>query len=159
MGPAFAGTTKEGSSNGQTVIASEAKQSISRQRKYGLLRRFRLRSLSYGGRAAPRNDVVLVPDTTLPSRREAPEALMNFPPKEGVGNAGCPLHPQPRVRFALIKMHTSKRVHRLHPTFPHAMVLRLITCSPRRSGSFATVALRIERFCPARLSRTSLRKT
>src|SRR6266566_1947110 len=93
------------------------------------------------------------------SRREAPEALMNFPPKEGVGNAGCPLHPQPRVRFALIKMHTSKRVHRLHPTFPHAMVLRLITCSPRRSGSFATVALRIERFCPARLSRTSLRKT
>jgi len=24
-------------------------------------------------------------------------------PKEGVGNAGCPLHPQPRVRFALVK--------------------------------------------------------
>src|SRR6266567_2108921 len=37
------------------------------------------------------------------SRREAPEALMNFPPKEGVGNAGCPLHPQPRVRFALVE--------------------------------------------------------
>src|SRR6266704_1865702 len=75
MGPAFAGTTKEGSSNGQTVIASEAKQSISRQRKYGLLRRFRLRSLSYGGRAAPRNDVAPIPDTTSPSRREAPESL------------------------------------------------------------------------------------
>src|SRR5436190_2631689 len=63
---------------------------------------------------------------------------------EGVGNAGCPLHPQPRVRLALVKMHTSKRVHRLHPTFPHAMVLRLITCSPRRSGSFATVVSRIK---------------
>src|SRR3977135_2891625 len=25
--------------------------------------------------------------------RHAPEPLMNLPPKEGVGNAGCPLHP------------------------------------------------------------------
>ena len=57
------------------------------------------------------------------SRREASEALMNLPPKEGVGNAGCPWHPQPRVRFALVEMHTSKRVPRNHPTFPHAMVL------------------------------------
>ncbi len=44
-------------------------------------------------------------------------------PKEGVGNAGCPLHPQPRARLALVKMHTSKRVHRNRPAFPHAMVL------------------------------------
>src|SRR6266576_4899658 len=42
---------------------------------------------------------------------------------EGVGNAGCPLHPQSRVRFALVELHTSKRVHRNHPAFPHAMVL------------------------------------
>src|SRR5260221_11906726 len=38
------------------VFASTAKQSIPPQRKYGLLRRFRLRSLSFGGQAAPRND-------------------------------------------------------------------------------------------------------
>jgi hypothetical protein len=38
-----------------------------------------------------------------PSRRQAPEVCIYLPPKEGVGNAGCPLHPQPRVRFALIK--------------------------------------------------------
>jgi hypothetical protein len=31
---------------------------------------------------------------TAPSRREAPEALMNLPSKEGMGNAGRPLHPQ-----------------------------------------------------------------
>ena len=32
------------------------------------------------------------------SRREAPELCRNYSPKtEGVGNAGCPLHPQPRV--------------------------------------------------------------
>src|SRR6266436_5610525 len=46
--------------NSQTfVIASEAKQSISPRRKSGLLRRFRLRSLSYGGQVAPRNDGAL----------------------------------------------------------------------------------------------------
>jgi hypothetical protein len=27
------------------------------------------------------------------SRRDAPEVCMNLPPMEGVGNAGCPLHP------------------------------------------------------------------
>src|SRR3981189_3431673 len=43
------------------------------------------------------------PHTASPPRRNAPEALINLPPKEGVGNAGCPLHPQPRVRFALVK--------------------------------------------------------
>src|ERR1700694_1746360 len=36
-------------------------------------------------------------------RRDAPELCMNPSPKEGVGTAGCPLHPQPRVRFALVK--------------------------------------------------------
>src|SRR5437762_12243802 len=35
--------------------------------------------------------------TTPP--RDAPEPLMNLPPKEGVGNAGCPLHPRPRVHL------------------------------------------------------------
>src|SRR5712664_1075305 len=48
---------------------------------------------------------------------------MNLSPLEGVGNAGCPWHPQPRVRFALVEMHTSQRVPRNHPAFPHAMVL------------------------------------
>ena len=33
-----------------------------------------------------------------PSRRDAPELCMNVRPTEGVGNAGCPLHPQPRVQ-------------------------------------------------------------
>jgi hypothetical protein len=37
------------------------------------------------------------------SPRNAPEPLMNLPPKEGVGNAGCPLHPRPRVHFALVE--------------------------------------------------------
>jgi hypothetical protein len=36
-------------------------------------------------------------------RRDAPEALLDLPPKEGVGNAGCPLHPRPRVHFVVVE--------------------------------------------------------
>src|ERR1700730_12813883 len=39
--------------------------------------------------------------TTSP--RNAPEPLINLSPKEGVGNAGCPLHPRPRVHFVLVE--------------------------------------------------------
>src|SRR5229473_7483765 len=28
---------------------------------------------------------------------------MNLSPKEGVGNAGCPLHPRPRVHFVVVE--------------------------------------------------------
>src|SRR5260370_3230716 len=44
-------------------------------------------------------------------------------PTEGVGNAGCPMHPQPRVRNETKHTSNSPRVHRDHPAFPHAMVL------------------------------------
>jgi len=32
--------------------------------------------------------------TFTTSPRHAPEPLINLPPKEGVGNAGCPMHPR-----------------------------------------------------------------
>src|SRR5216683_6941493 len=41
--------------------------------------------------------------TLATSRRDASEALMNLPPKEGVGNAGCPLHPRPRVHLVVVE--------------------------------------------------------
>src|SRR3984893_7226650 len=37
------------------------------------------------------------------SRRAAPELCIYLPPKEGVGNAGCPLHPRPRVHLVLVE--------------------------------------------------------
>ena len=37
------------------------------------------------------------------SRREAPEVCIYLPPKEGVGNAGCPLHPRPRVHLVVVE--------------------------------------------------------
>src|SRR2546429_7151014 len=53
---------------------------------------------------APRNDVALIPHTPSSSRREAPEAfLLSSAPLEGVGNAGCPLHPRPRVHLVVVE--------------------------------------------------------
>ena len=49
------------------------------------------------------------------SRRHAPEALMKLSPKEGVGNAGCPLHPRPRVHLVVVE---STRVTTSTPESP-----------------------------------------
>jgi hypothetical protein len=62
----------------------------------GLLRRFRLRSSSYGGQVAPRNDVKIRARILAACCARAMHE--SFARNEGVGNAGCPLHPQPRVR-------------------------------------------------------------
>src|SRR6266851_125655 len=71
---------------GRTTPAYLAhKQSIKQQRKYGLLRRF-----------APRNDGVLISDKhSHPAARCARVMRLSLAPREGVGNAGCPLHPPP----------------------------------------------------------------
>src|SRR6266436_3076377 len=44
-------------------------------------------------------------------------------PMEGVGNAGCPLHPQPRVHFVLVERTRVTTSTPERPAFPHAMVL------------------------------------
>ena len=41
--------------------------------------------------------------TFAASPRNAPEPLINLSPKEGVGNAGCPLHPRPRVQLVVVE--------------------------------------------------------
>ena len=53
---------------------------------------------------------------------------------EGAGKAGCALHPRSRVQIVQKKAHTSIQVQRRQSDFPCAVVLRLIPCSPRRSG-------------------------
>src|SRR3977135_1496912 len=73
------------------------------------------------------------------SRRDAPELCMNLSPKEGVGNAGCPLHPQPRAQSVVTHTSVVTTGPPEHPAFPHAMVLRLISCPPRRRIRLVTV--------------------
>src|SRR5258705_4431806 len=58
---------------------------------------------------------------------------------EGAGNAGCPLHPRPRVHLVLVERTRVTTSTPESPGIPRAMVLRFPSCSPRRSGSFATV--------------------
>jgi hypothetical protein len=79
-----------GRANARPMTGS-AKQSIKPQRKNGLLRRF-----------APRNDGKSRRGFAI-SRRDAPESCIYLSPKEGVGNAGCPLHPRPRVHFVVVE--------------------------------------------------------
>ena len=72
----------------RAVIASEAKQSIAPRKE----RMDCFAALAMTSKRA-----------FAPSRREAPEALIYLPPKEGVGNAGCPLHPRPRVHLVVVE--------------------------------------------------------
>jgi len=59
---------------------------------------------------------------------------------EGAGNAGRTVHPI-AARARIVKESTRVRqVTPKSPGIPRAMVLRLIACSPRRSGFLATVA-------------------
>jgi hypothetical protein len=58
---------------------------------------------------------------------------------EGAGNTGCTLHPRSRVQQCTKQTHTSIQVQRRQSGIPCAMVLRLISRSPRRSGFLVTV--------------------
>src|SRR5713226_1745870 len=70
------------------VIASEAKQSISPRKER--MDCFASLAMTAERSFAPR-------DAKRPSR------VFIFRPNEGVGNAGCPLHPRPRVHFVLVE--------------------------------------------------------
>src|SRR5260370_18228756 len=62
--------------------------------------------------------------TFATSPRHAPEPLMNLSPKGGVGNAGCPLHPQPRVHFVVVER---TRVTTSTPESPGSYRRKLVT--------------------------------
>ena len=74
--------------------------------------RFRVRCF-----ASPRNDGVCSNSkhAFATPRRDAPGSCIYLPPKEGVGNAGCPLHPRPRVRLVVME---STRVTTSTPESP-----------------------------------------
>ncbi len=49
------------------------------------------------------NDGVSLQIRVRPRGAKRPRRCLALPPKEGVGNAGCPLHPQPRVHLVLVE--------------------------------------------------------
>src|SRR6267378_8149053 len=82
---------------------------LAAQRKNGLLRR-------------ARNDAKSSRSFTTP-RRDAPELCMKLPPNRGRGECRMPVAPAGSCALWIGRTHTSKRVHRNRPAFPHGMVL------------------------------------
>jgi hypothetical protein len=80
-----------------------AKPASSRNSRGGIIARIPDSIFKQPGQFRCRTVIAIVPHATSSSRREAPEAMMNLPPKEGVGNAGCPLHPRPRVHLVVVE--------------------------------------------------------
>ncbi len=74
--------------NSETVIASEAKQSIVPRKE---------RMDCFAALAMTSKH------TFTASRRDAPEALRESLAQRGRGNAGCPLQPRPRVHLVLVE--------------------------------------------------------
>jgi hypothetical protein len=72
--------------------------------------------------------------------------LHYLPPKEGVGNAGCPLHPRSRVHFVLVERTRVTTSTPEHPAFPHAMVLTAYVVLSPVTGLFCHRRQRIS-FC------------
>ncbi|SHG40137.1 hypothetical protein SAMN05444169_2241 [Bradyrhizobium erythrophlei] len=58
---------------------------------------------------------------------------------EGAGNAGRPMRPIAACAMSVVERTRVVRSHRETPRIPRAMVLRLMSYSPRRSGFFVTV--------------------
>src|SRR5258706_9368575 len=81
---------------------------------------------------------------------------MKVSPIEGVGNAECPLHPQPRVR-SVESTRVFTTVAPDHPAFPHAMVLTAYVVLSPVTGLFCHRRQRIW-FCLSPVGPTELRK-
>jgi hypothetical protein len=85
---------------------------------------------------APRNDVDRVSDTASFSRRLSVRAVDESSAQRGRGERRMPAAPAASCALGCGSMHTSKRVHRNHPTFPHAMVLTVYLALSSAIGLF-----------------------
>src|SRR5260370_31677910 len=86
---------------------------LTAKRKNGLLRRF-----------APRNDRENIKSHSRDADRARVVVRTTLERQEGAGNAGCPMHPQPRVRFVVgvcTRVFTAEAPDT--SGIPHAMVL------------------------------------
>jgi hypothetical protein len=104
-----------------------AKQSIS----------LRIESMDCFVASAPRNDVEKW--VRIPAARCA-RVLRVSSAQESAGNAGRPMRPIAACAMSVVERTRVSQVTPESPGIPRAMVLRLISCSPRRPGFLATVA-------------------
>src|ERR1700738_4856197 len=71
-----------------------------------------------------------------PAARCARVVHLSLAPMEGVGNAGCPLHPRSRVHFVLVERTRVTTSTPERPAFPHAMVLTAYVVRSPGTGLF-----------------------
>jgi len=89
-----------------------------------------------------------------------PSRAFIFRPDEGVGNAGCPLHPRPRVHFVLVERTRVTTSTPERPAFPHAMVLTAYVVLSPVTGLFCHRRQRIKVLSkPGRARRNSANLT
>ena len=94
--------------------------------------------------------------TFATSPRHAPEALLYLPPKEGVGNAGCPLHPRPRVHLVLVERTRATTSTPESPGVPARNGFTAYFELSPATGSFATVTCGLDvASAPGRADTTS----
>src|ERR1700716_3441053 len=86
-----------------------------------------------------------------------PSRAWSFRPLRGRGERRMPVAPAASCALCIGKKHTSKRVHRNHPTFPHAMVLTASFVLSPVTGLFCHRRQRIW-FCLNPVGPTQLRK-
>src|SRR3979490_1882095 len=85
---------------------------------------------------------------------------MKLPPERGRGERRMPVAPAASCALCIGKKHTSKRVHRNHPTFPHAMVLTVYFVLSPVTGLFCHRRPRIKVLSkPGRADSTSANLT
>src|SRR5665213_2051140 len=94
----------------------------------------------------PRNPLLSQTCLGVPAARGARVFAGNVRPrKEGAGNAGRAVRPQPRVRMVVVDAHEySQQSHRNRAAFPHAMVLTVSFVLSPAIGFLATVISRIK---------------
>ena len=84
--------------------------------------------------ASPRfkfsNGNIVSKHTFATPRREAPGSCKKLSAQRGRGERRAPVAPAASCALGIGKKHTSKRVPRNHPTFPHAMVLTVSFALP-----------------------------
>jgi hypothetical protein len=109
-------------------------------------------------RFAPRNDGFLISNMSARSRGAMRPSCAGIirPKNRGRGECRVPAAPAAsRAKFVVSTRASSPQVHRGHPAFPHAMVLRLISCSPRRRIRLVTVVSGLRFVEPGRADLTS----
>src|SRR5713226_5768081 len=99
----------------------------------------------------------------MPSRPRGamrPSFAKIFRPTEGVGNAGCPLHPRSRVHLVVVERTRITTSTPERPAFPHAMVLTVSFALSPVTGLFCHRRQRIKVLsAPGRADLTSANLT